>query len=137
MFAQYIKKTIAFAIILLSLFLLFVPPQTFAQNKILNSVDTCGTRSGFARRVPDRFFSYDFQNACQSHDDCYSNLINKKTCDWNLRSDMLNTCNTAPYKYNSVTGYDIRNRLVKRGCQGIARVYYQGVDKFGKRYYGN
>lgn len=79
--------------------------------------------------VPDSGRTFDFNDACDSHDRCYLNRPHgndaaaRKQCDVDFYWDMIASCRN---------DWPRRSQWLQRGsCYGVAAVYYLGVRAFG------
>ena len=76
---------------------------------------------------PDNPFGFEFEQSCQRHDFGYRNTKNqgrfeavKDRIDDQFKEDMYAVC-------------DRRGQPARAACKGVANVYYEAVQAFGKR----
>lgn len=102
---------------------------------VLAYPEACGDDTAAGRLVPDRPLKYNFSPACRRHDACYHNpAVSKQKCDNEFGRRLIRICNTAEPEFESWTGWNLRNRLRRRACLGLAYTYYGAVVEFGEKY---
>jgi len=86
----------------------------------------CGTEGGIP--IADLWF----HDACDFHDNCYGNCTKtQEMCDSQFLNDMKSTC-----RWNLVwSNGSLLDHMEYVTCMGMARLYYRGVDLFGKTAY--
>lgn len=117
------SKTTIFFITFVFLF----ATMTFASNnddKKDDKANGCGTEKS-DKFIPDKPLGFDFTDACNNHDICYSTEgKGKETCDTQFKSDMDQVC-------ENETG-------IKRGiCKTVSSIYHISVKKGGGDAYDN
>ena len=86
---------------------------------LLSLLDDGGACTGVPDTLPGIF---DFTAACESHDACYAEGVDRLACDEAFRADLLASCAT-----QHPEAFDVRRYL----CFGLAELYYLGVRLFG------
>jgi hypothetical protein len=86
---------------------------------LLALLDDGGACTGVPDTLPGIF---DFTAACESHDACYAEGVDRAACDEAFRADLLASCSA---QHPDV--FDVRRYL----CFALAELYYLGVRLFG------
>jgi glutamate synthase domain-containing protein 1 len=107
--------------VLLALTLAIVPGGS-ASPALAQEADACGIGGVFD--VPDSGAVFDFTEACQAHDECYSeggDEADRNACDRAFLAAMQGSCNEmwpdSPFR--------------RHVCLGVANTYFLGVHFFG------
>ena len=89
--------------------------------------------------VPDAPGGFNFETACQNHDDCYGTCGSEKgDCDSQFLKDMMSVCQKAPFSYETLCFSEYTHTYYsckiypREQCKGYARTYYFFVDKLGQ-----
>lgn len=114
---------------LFSLFSLIAGGLLLPPNTVYAYPDACGNDTTAGRLVPDKPLKYNFGPACATHDSCYARAIKtREQCDREFRDNLVAVCETTPYRFGSWSGWNLRNRLLRRGCLGLAYTYFGAVS---------
>ena len=116
--------------LLLTVFLLQGPPAGAADptaaptgasiTGLLTSFDVDGEPcTGVPNSIPGVF---DFTSACQAHDVCYGQGVDRQACDVQFRADMTEAC---------VTEHPDAVDPARYACLTFANLYFAGVRLFG------
>ncbi len=95
---------------------------------LVGTTVTAGAEDGVdgCTAVPDSGPGFDFTESCNQHDRCYlqrpygDDRAARKQCDVEFYHDMVDSCRQ-----------DNEGFWARRGCYGLAGVYYLGVRAFG------
>lgn len=112
------------------------------KNDMINHIDefglACGTPGIGDWLVPDKPGGFDFTEACNNHDECYSDCsISRSQCDSEFKSDAESVCSGLSTKpgwkphINGKGGLQPSPSPYDR-CMRTANTCYQAVNNFGE-----